>query len=178
MLIFNRFASSSNLHSSVLKNQFPSSFSILCGCGCGWMTQELCISPTRSAIFKHFNPIIRNSMRESSVPILSIHVLMNLSTWYTFCPQETYHRSLLLLDAILKFHCHVHHFIATLALTARSSGLPWWLVTWHPTIPPTPTNQALSIFFKNMKVWKLFEDPLYTGCMSHIFLLYSHHSGS
>jgi hypothetical protein len=30
-------------HSSVLKNQFSSSFFILCGCGCGWMARALCI---------------------------------------------------------------------------------------------------------------------------------------
>jgi hypothetical protein len=34
--------------------------------------------------------------------------------------------------------CHVHRFAATLTLTARSTGLPCRLVTWHPTIPPLP----------------------------------------
>jgi hypothetical protein len=43
---------------------------------------------------------------------------MNLSTCYTFCPQKTCHR-LLLLGGILKFRCHVHHFVATLTLTNR-----------------------------------------------------------
>jgi hypothetical protein len=81
-------------------------------------------------------------MRESTVSILSTHVWMTLSTCYTFCPQRMYHRSLLLLGAILKFRCHVHRFIATLTLTARSLGLPCQLVTWHPTIPlPTPLRK-------------------------------------
>jgi hypothetical protein len=60
---------------------------------------------------------------------------------------------LLLLGAILKFCCHVHRFIAT-PVIARSTGLPCQLVTWHPTIPPTPTPSTLSIFFENIKVRK------------------------
>jgi hypothetical protein len=87
-----------------LKNQFPSSFFILCGCGCGWTTWALCISHICTVIFKNFNPLLHNSTRVSIVPILSTHVLMNLSTWCTICPQKTYHRLLLLLGAILKFH--------------------------------------------------------------------------
>jgi hypothetical protein len=56
---------------------------------------------------------------------------------------------LLLLGAILKFCCHVHQFVATLTLTTL------------PTSHITPTPPALSIFFKNIKVWELFQDPLY-----------------
>jgi 4-alpha-glucanotransferase len=77
-------------------------------------------------IFKNFSPL--NSMRENIVPILSTHASMNLPTWST-CSQKTYHRSLLLLGAIFKFCCHVHCFIATLTLTARSTGLPCQLIT-------------------------------------------------
>jgi hypothetical protein len=63
-------------------------FFILRGCGCGWMARALCISHTLMALLKHFNPPIHNSTRESIVPILSTLALMNLSTWYTFCPQK------------------------------------------------------------------------------------------
>jgi hypothetical protein len=75
-------------------------------------------------------------------------------------PKKAYHRSLLLLGAILKFHCQVHHFVATLTLTARSTGLPCGLVTWHLTIPP-PQPLLLYPFFQNIKMWKLFEDHKY-----------------
>jgi hypothetical protein len=74
--------------SSVLKNQFPSTFFILCGCGSGWTTRALCLSHIYMAIVKHFNPLIHYFMEESIFPILSTHVLMNLSTWYTFYQQK------------------------------------------------------------------------------------------
>jgi hypothetical protein len=64
-------------------------------------SQVLCISHTCVVTFKHFGPLIHNSTRESIVPILSTLALINLSTWYTFYPQETYHRLLLLLGVIL-----------------------------------------------------------------------------
>jgi hypothetical protein len=90
---------------------------------------------------------------------------LNLSTWYTFCPQKMYYRSLLLLGAILKFCCHVHCFVVTLTLTARSTSLPCPLVTWHPTIPPPPPPPPLPLFIffflKKYRSAENFEDPSY-----------------
>jgi hypothetical protein len=117
--------------------------------------------------YKHFNPLIHNSI--CIVPILSTHALMNLSTWYTFCPQEMHHSLLLLLGAILKFRCHVHCFVHTLTLISRSTGLPCQLVTWHLTIPPAPPT--FSIFFENIKMWKLFEDLSYIQWLSCILYM-------
>jgi hypothetical protein len=51
---------------------------------------------------------------------------MNWYFSYTFCPQKSYHRFLLLLSVILKFVCPIHHFIGTLALITK-------------TTKPTPT---------------------------------------
>jgi hypothetical protein len=82
------FCSFIDCHSSVLKNQFPSSFFILCSWGCCWMTRVLCISHTCTAICKHFSPLIHNSTSKRIVPILSTRVLIYLSTWYTFSPQR------------------------------------------------------------------------------------------
>jgi hypothetical protein len=81
-----------------------------------------------------------------------IHLVHLLST-------KTYQRSLLLPGATVKFRCHVYRFVATLTLTARTTGLPCWLFTWNPTIAPHPTPPALSIFFENIKVRKHTEDP-------------------
>jgi hypothetical protein len=68
--LFCRFV---NNHSSVLKKQFPTSSFILCGCGCGWTTRALCVSHTRMATLKLFNPLIHDSTGESTDPILSTH---------------------------------------------------------------------------------------------------------
>jgi hypothetical protein len=87
--------------------------------------------------FKHFNPL--TTLRESII-LLSIDALMDLSTWYTFLPpkrKKRYHISLLLLGVILKFCCHVHSFIATLILIARSTDLPCPAdQLWYHTVPP------------------------------------------
>jgi hypothetical protein len=128
MMIFSCFTFLSTV-TNPLSRISSLAFFILCSCGCGWMTRTLCISHTCMAILKHFHPLIHNSMRHSIAPILSTHALQNLSTYYTFSPWEMYHRSLLLLGAILKFCCHVHYFVATLTLIARLTGLPSQLVT-------------------------------------------------
>jgi hypothetical protein len=152
-------------HSSALKNQFPSSFFVLCDCGCGWTTWALCISHTRMTISKYFSPLIHSSSRESIVPILS-------TMCWSICPPGTPScRLLLLLGAVLKFLCHVHCFVATLTLTTRSTGLPCSLVTWHLTISSTPTPPALPNFFENIKVWKLLEDPSYICVYWILFII-------
>jgi hypothetical protein len=92
------------------------------------------------AIFKYLNPLIHNSIRDSIGPIPSTHGLMNLSTWYAFCLQNTYLISLLLLGAILNFRCHVHFFVALLTPAARSTGLLRQPVTRHLTNPHPHTH--------------------------------------
>jgi hypothetical protein len=82
------------------------------------VTEDTALSHVPAGTVFHLDGAIHSSTREST------HALMNLSTWYNFCPQKTYHRSLFLLGTILRFHCLDHHFVAVLTLTARSTGLP------------------------------------------------------
>jgi hypothetical protein len=74
-------------HHSYFKESVPISFFILCTCGCGWMTWVLHMSHTHAATFKH-SVHSYTTLRYSTVPKLRIHVLINLFTWYTFCPQK------------------------------------------------------------------------------------------
>jgi hypothetical protein len=144
-LIFSCFAMSSTvslLFWGISSLAFPSF------CGCGWMARALCIRHTRTAIFKHINPLIHNSTRESIVPILSTHALMNLSTWYTFCPQKSITDRCSSQVSLLRSNSHTNCEANRLAL-------------------PTP---ALSIFFERIKVRKLFEDPSYVWVLS-LFVL-------
>lgn len=142
---------------SCFEESVPQLFLHSCGCGCGWTTRALCISHTCTAIFKHFNPLIHNFVRESIVPILSTHVLMNLSTWYTFCPQKIISQiiaspwcnSQVLLPCSL-----LHSNSRTYCKVNRLAFLTSHMTTYN-TSPPLP----LFIFFKNVEVRKLFEDP-------------------
>lgn len=73
--------------------------------------------------------------RESVVPKLSTHVLLNMSTWYTFGLQKPYHRALL-LGEISKFHCCFYRFIATLSLCMINSlALSVSYMTQYNTAP-------------------------------------------
>jgi hypothetical protein len=51
--------------------------------------------------------------------------------------------------------------------TARSAGLPDWLVTWHSQIRPITIPTALTSSSENIKVRKLFESSLVqqTACV-------------
>jgi hypothetical protein len=60
------FCSFVGRHSSVLNNQFPSRFFILCGCG----------TSAHTDIFKNFISLMNSSTKESIVPILSTHALI------------------------------------------------------------------------------------------------------
>jgi hypothetical protein len=84
----------------------------------------LCINHTRTAIFKHLNPLIHNSTRESVVPHTEYTRADEIVHLVHPLPTKMYHRLLLLFGAILKFRCRVHRFVATLTLNARSAGLP------------------------------------------------------
>jgi hypothetical protein len=121
-----------------------------------WHSQERSVSHTHLAIFKHFSPLIHNFTRETIVPLLSTHAMMNLSTWYTFCPQKNVSQNVappwcnsqvLLLCSPLCSNSHIKCKVNRLTL---------------PTGHMTPYNTSFpnfSIFFKNIKAQKLFEDP-------------------
>jgi hypothetical protein len=98
---------------------------------------------------------------ENFIPILSTHAELNLCSRHTFCPQKAYDWSLFLFGVIYKFRSNLHHSMTTLVLTARSAGLPNWLVTWHSQTWPITAPPALTISREKIKVWKLFEDPSY-----------------
>jgi len=101
-------------------NQFQGSFFIPRGRGCSW-TPECSASHTRAAIFKHFNPLTDDSMRENFIPILSTHAEMNLCSQHAFCPQKACDWTLFLFRAIYKFHSHLHHRVTTLILNCKVS---------------------------------------------------------
>jgi hypothetical protein len=136
-------------YSSGLKYQFPSSFFILCGFVCGWMTRVLCIIHIRTAIFKYLNPLIHNFTRESIFPILSTHMLINLSTRYTFCPQKSVSQivappwcnsQVSLPCSTLCSNSHINCKANRLALLTSH-------MTPYSTVHLTPTFSTLSIFF-------------------------------
>jgi hypothetical protein len=92
---------------------------------------------------------------ESIVPILSTYTLINLSTWYTFCQEKTYHSSVFRVSAILKFHYHVHHFINphTNWKVNRLALLTSHMTPYNtPQLPPPP----LSWFFQKYKIVETF----------------------
>jgi hypothetical protein len=112
-------------------------------------------------ICKHFNPFIHNCYERQHFPHTE---LMNLSTWYTFCPQKICNRSLVLFGAIFTFHCHVPGFTATLAITATSTRLH---CRSHDTFqsPPTPPFPFLPFALKIKKCKNFLKNPciLYEG---------------
>jgi hypothetical protein len=131
----------------------------LCGCGCGWTTRALCISHTRTAIFWTFQSIHTQLYETQHCPhtehtradefVHLVHLLpMNRNKRIT-------DRCSSLLQT-LKFGCDVHHFVATRTLTARSTGLPCRLLTWHPTIPPHPHPYRSFHFRRQYKSAEIF----------------------
>lgn len=82
-------------------------------------------------IFKHFSPLVHNFTNEYFVSVLGSYALMNLYTWYTFCPQETDDRLLLILKTMLKLHCHIHYFRSNSHTNCKVNKLA--LTTAHMT---------------------------------------------
>jgi hypothetical protein len=109
------------------------------------------------AIFKHFNPLILNSTRDTIVSIPSTHVLINLSTWYTSCPQRN------VSQIICPPWCNsqVSQPCSLLCGNSHTNCKVDRLALPTSYMSPYNTSPALSIFFENIKVQKLLEDPSY-----------------
>jgi hypothetical protein len=129
-----------NHHSSVLKNQFLSSSF------CAVVTvvgRSEC-----SASVKFVRPFLNisvHSERESIAPPYWVHVLMYLFTQYT-CSQKTYHRSLLLLGAILQVLLPWSPFHSNSLTNCKVNRLAL------PTIHMPPYNTPLPLIQFSLKI--------------------------
>lgn len=178
MLIFNFFAILFNLHSPVLKNQFPISVSILCGCGCGWTTWALCIGQTCSAflnilIHSYINQQEKAlshtecSCTDESVNLVHLLSTRNASQIITppWCNSQVS-----LPCSPLCSNSHTKYKVNKL-------DLPMSYITPYNTLDPHP-----SCYFQFL--WKY--KSMQTFCRSLIYwiykpyscITYNHHSGS
>jgi hypothetical protein len=115
------FCSFVNCHPSVLKNQFPSFFLILCSYGQGWM-----ILVFHMSLLPFLNISVHSytAAEERSLSPYWTHM-----HWWVFPP---YSHKESTTDHLPSFYCNLH-FIPPLTLTARSASLSCQLVT--PLLP-------------------------------------------
>jgi hypothetical protein len=108
------------------------------------------------AFFRTPNPFIYNPVRESVVPILITLALMNLYSSYIYYPQKTL--SQVVAPPLCKSQMYVPY-----SWLHSNSHINWlaWTTSHVVHYKTTSKPPAPSIFFLNIKVGKLFEDPSY-----------------